>query len=246
MKENIPCQQGLLQGEPIPDRGKPHNPHDTITTTTTYPTYSVHYIYPYTPVHAGYFTLLVKFSPTLIPASSGFFNGSLSSWVTAQAIYDTARMQTVMNIISFQLRDFNVLPTIDTNAYNKAPIGKRHIVVITTDDVSYPFYSGISSINSAFTNNPSISLVFANKLYGNANYIGEIAAHESGHAVGLYHQESYDANCNVTAYYAPLCIMGYPFYLNPLIQQGWKLGQSWGCTIWQDDRAMLLAVLGPR
>jgi hypothetical protein len=73
-------------------------------------------------------------------------------------------------------------------------------------------------------------------------FISEATSHEAGHTLGLYHQSSYDANCNkLSDYYAGqgsgeigwAPIMGVGYYRNFTL---WNNGPSpYGCTSFQSD-----------
>jgi hypothetical protein len=63
---------------------------------------------------------------------------------------------------------------------------------------------GVSYVGSFANSSANVVFVFPKMLAnGVAQYVAEAAAHESGHAFGLYHQSTYDAQGVKTAEYAP-------------------------------------------
>ncbi len=103
-------------------------------------------------------------------------------------------------------------------------------------------YGGVAYINS-YTSSwlTNTAYVFSGNL-GSAKSVAEASAHEAGHALGLYHQSTYDGSGNKTSEYnsgnsswAPNMGVGYYSQVTT-----WYNGtNSQGSTSYQDDMAVL-------
>jgi hypothetical protein len=156
---------------------------------------------------------------------------------------DNSKIIEIFNRVAEDFRPFNINVTTDSTKFLAAPINRRTRCIITT---SYSWYGsgagGVSFIGSFTWADDSPSFVFSNLQSYSAKLIAESASHETGHALGLYHQASYDASCVKTSDYhfgagsgeigwAP--IMGVGYYKNFTL---WNNGpNSYGCTSYQND-----------
>ena len=100
---------------------------------------------------------------------------------------------------------------------------------------------GVALLDS-FSNSASNTVFVFPELDQNTKHISNTTSHESGHAFGLQHQSSYDANGNKTAEYrqgsATLgAIMGFS---DQSLRDVWDIGpNSLGATVIQDDMAAM-------
>lgn len=152
-----------------------------------------------------------------------------------------------------QYDTFNVKIVLTEEEYLAAAPTKRKKVIITE---TYQWYSsgsgGVAYIGSFGWTDETSAFVFSSLLSYNVKNIGEAASHEAGHTLNLRHQSSYDANCVKTSDYnwgfldgsiwrAP--IMGAAY--NTTIRGEWWVGpNSFGCTVIQDDVAIIASKIG--
>jgi hypothetical protein len=164
---------------------------------------------------------------------------------------DNTRIIEIFNRVAEDYRPFNLNVTTDSTKFWAAPANRRSRVIITT---SYSWYGagagGVSFVGSFTWADNSPSFVFSSLQSYNVKLIAESVSHESGHALGLYHQASYDANCIKTSDYhyglgsgeigwAP--IMGVGYYKNFTL---WNNGpNSYGCTNYQNDLEIITSTL---
>lgn len=120
------------------------------------------------------------------------------------------------------------------------PVRGSYQEIIITPTTWRQGVSGVALNGSMFWNQPSVAFVFTEVLSNNANNIGEIAAHESGHTIGLNHQTVFDENCNLISSYREGFLMG-----NSLGGFGiWGVGTTYTCQDIQNDNAFLVFKLG--
>lgn len=163
-----------------------------------------------------------------------------------------AQITEIFNRVSEDYRPFNVNITTDSSVFIAAPLNKRIRIVVTPTSDWRPGVGGISYIGSFTWGDDTPAFVFTDKLGpNNAKYIAECCSHESGHTIGLSHQSSYDAGCNLTATYnsgtgsgetswAP--IMGNSYYRN---MTGWNDGPTpYGCNNTQDNLTIITSQNG--
>lgn len=148
----------------------------------------------------------------------------------------------IFNRVAEDYRPFNINITTDSTKFLSAPLNRRIRIIVTPTSSWTSGVGGISYIGSFTWGDDTPGFVFSDKLNYSPKYIGECCSHESGHTVGLSHQSTYDANCNLTESYctgtgsgqvgwAP--IMGNSYYKN---MTGWNDGPTpYGCANTQDN-----------
>ncbi len=171
--------------------------------------------------------------------------------VCAPATLDNNQITTIFNRIAEDYRPFDINVTTDSTKYLAAPIDKRMRVVLTVSSSWYGSAGGVAFVGSFTWGDNTPCFVFTALLNNNVKNIAEAAAHEAGHTFGLYHQATYDANCNKLSDYnygqgtgeigwAP--IMGVGYYQNFTL---WNNGpNSYGCTNIQSDLDILTTTNG--
>lgn len=171
-----------------------------------------------------------------------------TSWNSTGPIYcnasglTNAQIVEVFNRVSEDYRPFNINITTDSTVFLAAPPTERTRIILTTSSSWYGSSGGVSFVGSFIWGDDTPAFVFSALLGYNVKNVAEAASHEAGHTLGLYHQSSYDANCNKTNDYnygqgsgeigwAP--IMGAGYYQNLTL---WNNGpNSFGCTSYQSD-----------
>ncbi len=179
------------------------------------------------------------------------WNGG-SPLVCAPAPLTDAQITEIFNRVSEDYRPFNVNITTDSLKYLAAPLAQRIRVIVTPTSAWKPGVGGISYVGSFTWGDDTPAFVFTDRLGpNNAKYIAECCSHESGHTLGLSHQSSYDASCNLTETYntgagngetgwAP--VMGNSYYKN---MTGWNDGPTpYGCTNVQDNLSIITSLNG--
>jgi hypothetical protein len=171
-----------------------------------------------------------------------------NAFVCAPAVLTTTEITEIFNRVSEDYRPFVVNITTDSTKFLAAPLTRRVRVIVTPTSAWYPGVGGISYIGSFTWGDDVPAFTFSDKLSNNPKYIAECCSHESGHALGLSHQSSYDANCVLTQQYnsgtgsgetgwAP--IMGNSYTKN---MTGWNDGVTpYGCAVAQDNLATISA-----
>lgn len=161
--------------------------------------------------------------------------------------FSNTAITEIFNRVAEDYRPFNINITTDPAVYAAAPIRQRTRVIITTTHQWYGTSAGGIAFLGSFTfGDDSPAWVFSALLNNKAKHVAEACSHESGHTLGLYHQSTYDANCNKTAEWsagtgtgeigwAP--IMGNSYSRNLTT---WHKGtSSVSCNTIQDDMAVI-------
>lgn len=170
--------------------------------------------------------------------------------ICAPANMTTDEMASILNRVSEDFSPFNVTVTVDEAVYQAADPYKRTRVLITETWEWYGQAGGTSFIGSFTWGDNTPCFVFCSLLGYDVKKVGEAAAHEAGHTLGLRHQSAY-TDCTYASEYnsglgtgetswAP--IMGNAYYRNTTT---WHNGPNpYGCTSLQDDLAIITATLG--
>ena len=165
----------------------------------------------------------------------------------APANMTDVQITEVFNRVAEDYRPFNINITTNLNVFLAAPYDERMRVIITPTSAWYQGVGGVSYVGSFIWGDDAPCFVFCDRLGPNsAKMVAECCSHESGHTVGLSHQSSYDASCNLTATYnagagagqigwAP--IMGNSYGKN---MSGWNNGPTpYGCKDVQDNLSII-------
>ncbi len=173
------------------------------------------------------------------------WNGN-TSFVCAPSGMTSDQITEIFNRVSEDYRPFNINITTDSTKFIAAPLAQRMRLIVTPTSAWYQGVGGISYIGSFTWGDDVPGFVFTDRLANNPKYIAECCSHEGGHTVGLSHQSSYDANCNLTETYALgtgsgeigwAPIMGNSYYKN---MTGWNYGPTpYGCSLTQDNLTII-------
>jgi hypothetical protein len=183
---------------------------------------------------------------------SGSFWNNGAPFTCAAAPLTDAQVTEIFNRVSEDYRPFNINITTDSVKFLAAPLTQRIRVIVTPTSAWMPGVGGVSYIGSFTWGDDNPAFVFTDKLGpNNAKYIAECCSHESGHTLGLSHQSSYDAGCNLLEVYntgagsgetgwAP--VMGNSYYKN---MTGWNDGPTpYGCDNVQDNLTIITSTNG--
>lgn len=169
------------------------------------------------------------------------WNGG-TKFICAPSGMTSAQVTEIFQRVAEDYRPFNINITTDSTKFLAAPPDRRIRMIVTPTSNWYPGVGGVSYIGSFTWGDDTPGFIFTDKLLYVPKYIAECCAHEGGHTVGLSHQSSYDANCNLTDQYsqgtgvgetgwAP--VMGNSYYRN---MTGWNNGPTpYGCANTQDN-----------
>jgi len=181
--------------------------------------------------------------------SSGWSGGT--TMFCAAAPLTDLQMTEIFNRVSEDYRPFNVNITTDSTQFLSAPLNRRIRIIVTPTSAWCPGVGGIAYIGSFVWGDDTPAFVFTDRLANSPKYIGECVSHESGHAVGLAHQSSYNASCILTEQYATgtgagetswAPIMGNSYYKN---MTGWNFGPTpYGCANVQDNLTIITSQNG--
>jgi hypothetical protein len=144
---------------------------------------------------------------------------------------NSSEIQATIARVQEDYSPFNVTVTNDESVYNAADPTRRVRVIITESWEWYGQAGGVAYLGSFTWGNETPAWVFSSLLSYNGKYVGEAAAHEAGHTLGLYHQAKYEGGVKTTDYHsgsgtgetswAP--IMGVGYYTNLTI---WHNGMN--------------------
>ncbi|HVG13394.1 MAG TPA: T9SS type A sorting domain-containing protein [Chitinophagaceae bacterium] len=192
--------------------------------------------------------IFLDFDGHLVNGTSWNYNGPIEC---GPAGLSTAQITEIYNRIAEDYRPFTVNITTDSTKYLDAPAQKRMRTIFTVSSDWYGNNAGGVAYTGSFTwgdNTPCF--IFSALLGYNAKYLAEAGAHESGHTLGLRHQASYDANCNLVSSYnygtgtgetswAPIMGVGYNKNFTT-----WHNGPNpYGCTNIQKDLDIITSTL---
>jgi len=177
--------------------------------------------------------------------NSPYWNGGTSFYCTAP-IFTSEQITTIFNQVAEDYRPFNLNITTDSTVYFAAPATKRQRIIISGYSAWYGNAGGVAYVESFRWGMEIPGFVFANLLAYNTKYVGDAAAHEAGHTLGLNHQSKYDASCAFLNEYNPGAgtgeiswgpIMGNSYSKNLSL---WHNGSTnFGCSSLQSDLAVL-------
>lgn len=191
--------------------------------------------------------ILLDFDGHLVSQTSWNVNGDINC---LPANMSAEEMTSILNRVAEDYSPFNVTVTTSESVYNSADPYKRMRVVITESWEWYGQAGGTSYLGSFTWGDNTPCFVFCSLLGYDVKKVGEAAAHEAGHTLGLRHQSFY-TDCVYNSEYnsgsgsgetswAP--IMGNSYYRNLTT---WYNGPNpYGCTALQDDLAVITGVLG--
>src|SRR5688500_18431280 len=183
--------------------------------------------------HSSTAVLFLDFDGHTVVGTSWNYNGPI---VCSPSGLDNTNITTVFNRVAEDYRPFNVNVTTDSTKYLAAPANRRMRVILTTSSSWYGSAGGVAFVGSFNWSDDTPCFVFSALLNYNVKNISEATSHEAGHTLNLYHQSTYDANCNYISDYnygvgtgeigwAP--IMGVGYYRNFTL---WNSGpNSFGC-----------------
>lgn len=200
--------------------------------------------YPYGNDPTTSSVLLLDFDGYYLNSPS--WNNGIPKQLSPSGLYPSD-IQTILDSVSKDFAKFNIIVTTDENTYLKASIAKRMRLVLTTSSEIYPGVAGIAYVGSMFWGSETPCFVFPNTMSFDALRIRVATSHEAGHTVGLYHQSTYDANCNMLYTYAPCYYPDGPIMGSigkDCIAKWWVGPTPSSCTSIQDDVAVLTKNLG--
>lgn len=180
--------------------------------------------------------------------NSPMWNSGVPKQVLPSGLYP-ADIQTILDSVSKDFSRFNIIVTTDENVYLNSNRLKRMRVVVTTSSEIYPGVAGIAYVGSMFWGDDTPCFVFSNTMSYNALRIRVATSHEAGHTVGLYHQSTYDTNCNLLYTYSPCHYPNGPIMgsIGSSCIASWWVGPTPnGCTYIQNDTLVLKTNLGIR
>ncbi len=188
-------------------------------------------------------TIFLDFDGQTVAGTSWNGNGPL---FCAPSGMTDDQITEVFNRVAEDYRPFNINITTDSTVFLAAPLNQRIRVIITPTSDWCQGVAGVTFTGSFIWGDDTPCFVFSDRLVYNSKYVAECCTHESGHAVGLSHQATYDSTCElVTTYnqgqgtgqtsWAP--VMGKSYYKN---LSGWNNGPTPnGCTADQDNLSII-------
>ncbi|MBL7742221.1 MAG: zinc-dependent metalloprotease [Chitinophagaceae bacterium] len=183
--------------------------------------------------------MFLDFDGHNVAGTSWNYNGPIACGASG---LDNSQIIEVFNRVSEDYRPFNINITTDSTKFLAAPVNQRMRVILTVTSSWYGAAGGVAFVGSFTWGDDNPCFVFSALLNYNVKNISEAASHEAGHTLGLYHQSSYDANCNKLTDYNPgtgsgeigwAPIMGVGYYRNMTL---WNNGPNpYGCSSFQSD-----------
>lgn len=175
--------------------------------------------------------------------SSPYWNSGVSFYATPSGFTSTEIANIVAEVTNDYAAFANIKVTTDSAAYFAAAANRRQRVIVTQHHEWYGAAGGVAYIDSWTWGLDIPSFVFSKALGYSQKNVWEASSHEGGHAIGLYHQSKYDANCNWLAEYNPggngeAPIMGVS-YNQPVGK--WWVGTTTTCKTIQDDASLIAA-----
>lgn len=189
--------------------------------------------------------VFLDFDGHAVTGTSWNYNGPFACGTSG---LNNSQITEVFNRVAEDYRPFNLNITTDSTKFLAAPPNRRMRVILTVTSSWYGAAGGVAFVNSFTWGDDNPCFVFSALLNYNVKNISEAASHEAGHTLGLFHQSSYDTNCNkLSDYYAGegsgeigwAPIMGVGYYRNMTL---WNNGpNSYGCTNYQSDLDIITA-----
>ena len=192
--------------------------------------------------------IFLDFDGHTVNGTSWNYNGPIACGPSG---LDNTKITEIFNRVAEDYRPFHVNVTTDSTKFLSAQVGRRIRVIVTVSSSWYGNAGGVAFVGSFTWLDNTPAFVFSALLGNNTKNIAEAAAHETGHALGLYHQAKYDVNCyKVSDYHsgtgsgeigwAP--IMGVGYYRNFTL---WNSGpNSYGCNNIQSDLDVITTMNG--
>ena len=192
------------------------------------------------PTTGNYSCIYLDFAGHTV-TSAHWNNGT--TFECAPAALTTTQIEYVLDKVRNAFAPYKVVITENESEYLNANRNMRMRIIITPTSAWRPGVSGVAYINSITWGDGTPAFVFSDRLSNIEHFIGEIAAHEAGHTLGLYHQTVYDQNCNLINPFNPGKIMGNSLHAE---YGEWTIGTSHSCTTIQNDNQVLKNKLGFR
>ena len=236
----------LMARKPIKWEVPPTTPTTTTTTTTTTSTTTTSpttttTTTTTTPPAGTYACIYLDFDGQIVTSSYWNNGGTISC---ASSGLSSTSIAAVLAKVQANYSAYNIIITDQESIYLNANPAKRQRVIITPTSSWYPGVGGISYIGSLTFGDGTPDFVFSDRMYYDANYVGETICHEAGHAVGLSHQSVWSSSCTLLNSYAPNVIMGNSLLGTP---GTWTYGTTnIACNNYQDDNGVLTTKLGLR
>lgn len=193
-------------------------------------------------------TIFIDFDGHRVTSSSWNSGNPLNC---AAAPLTDLQMTEIFNRVSEDYRPFNINITTDSTKFLSAPLNRRIRIIVTPTSAWIQGVGGVAYTGSFVWGDDTPAFVFTDRLANSPKYIGECVSHESGHTVGLTHQSTYNASCNLVEQYATgtgvgetswAPVMGNSYYRN---MTGWNNGPTpYGCTNVQDNLTIITSQNG--
>jgi hypothetical protein len=127
-----------------------------------------------------------------------------TSWNTDESSIDAAPAELsaedifkIYRIVKEDFITFNVNITTDSMYYEQASVYSRHRVIITPTSYWRAEGTGVAVIGCFAFGDETPSFVFSDRLGNHFYKIGQIVAHEIGHALGLQHISEWNEDCTL-------------------------------------------------